>query len=77
MPLPDGRRPVLIRAANVLRQYAEDEVPAVWARLTGRLAPGATSIDAGRLGTIAIAGDQILLGKPFVFTKENVDGFDF
>lgn len=43
----------------------------------GRLQPGATSIDAGRLGTVAIAGDQILLGKPFVFTKANIDGFDF
>ena len=52
-------------------------VYAAHALATGRLAPGATSIDAGRLGTIAIAGDQILLGKPFVFTKENVDGFDF
>ncbi|TDC20489.1 class I SAM-dependent methyltransferase [Streptomyces sp. 8K308] len=39
LPLPDGRRPLLIRAANVLRQYAEDEVPAAWARLCGRLAP--------------------------------------
>jgi rhamnose transport system permease protein len=43
----------------------------------GRLQPGTTSIDAGRLGGIAIAGDQILLGKPFVFTKANIDDFDF
>ena len=43
----------------------------------GLLKPGATSIDAGRLGTIAIKDDQILLGKPFVFTKENIDNFDF
>jgi hypothetical protein len=34
-----GGRPLLIRAANVLRQYAEEEVPAAWARLCGRLAP--------------------------------------
>ncbi|WUH91782.1 class I SAM-dependent methyltransferase [Streptomyces sp. NBC_00433] len=39
VPLPGGRRPALIRAANVLRQYPEDEVPAVWRRLTARLAP--------------------------------------
>jgi rhamnose transport system permease protein len=52
-------------------------VHAAHALATGRLATGATSIDAGRLGTIAIAGDQILLGKPFVFTRENVDAFDF
>lgn len=35
----DGRRPLLIRAANVLRQYDESEVAAVWTRLRARLAP--------------------------------------
>ncbi|WBB58449.1 class I SAM-dependent methyltransferase [Streptomyces sp. WMMC500] len=39
VPLPGGARPALIRAANVLRQYAEEEVPAAWARLTDRLGP--------------------------------------
>ena len=43
----------------------------------GTLKPGATSIQAGRLGTIAIQGDNILLGKPMVFTKDNIDHFDF
>ena len=43
----------------------------------GRLARGATSMEAGRLGTIAIDGDEILLGRPFVFTKENIEAFDF
>jgi hypothetical protein len=37
--IPLAGRPELIRAANVLRQYDEDEVTAVWARLCGRLAP--------------------------------------
>ncbi|MEU9333828.1 class I SAM-dependent methyltransferase [Streptomyces sp. NPDC048290] len=37
VPLP--RRPLLIRAANVLRQYDEPEVAAVWERLCARLAP--------------------------------------
>lgn len=45
VPLPGGRRPVLIRAANVLRQYAEDEVPAVWSLLAGRLAPGGLLVE--------------------------------
>ncbi|TXL87200.1 class I SAM-dependent methyltransferase [Streptomyces sp. IB2014 016-6] len=44
-PLPDGRRPLLIRAANVLRQYEESEVPAVWDRLRARLAPGGLLIE--------------------------------
>ncbi len=43
----------------------------------GLLEPGATKINAMRLGDLAIDKDQILLGKPFVFTKENIDRFDF
>jgi rhamnose transport system substrate-binding protein len=43
----------------------------------GTLKPGATSFDAGRLGTVEIKGDNVLLGKPFVFTKENIDEFNF
>ena len=42
-----------------------------------KLAPGATSIDAGRLGTIAIRGSEVILGPPLLFTKENIDKFDF
>ncbi len=44
---------------------------------TGALKAGATSIDAGRIGEVEIKGDNVLLGKPFVFTKENIDQFDF
>jgi rhamnose transport system substrate-binding protein len=42
-----------------------------------RLAPGATSVEAGRLGTIAIRGSEIILGPPLLFTKANIDKFDF
>ncbi|MDX3227195.1 class I SAM-dependent methyltransferase [Streptomyces sp. ME19-01-6] len=45
VPLPDGARPALIRAANVLRQYDEDEVAAVWRRLCARLAPGGLLVE--------------------------------
>ncbi|MGC5345753.1 class I SAM-dependent methyltransferase [Streptomyces sp. DT171] len=38
-PVSGSDRPVLIRAANVLRQYDEGEVAAVWQRLCARLAP--------------------------------------
>ena len=38
---------------------------------------GATSFKAGRLGEMKVEGDNIVLGKPFVFTKENIDQFDF
>lgn len=43
----------------------------------GSLASGATSVKAGKLGTIAVEKDQILLGKPFVFTKDNIDQYKF
>ena len=43
----------------------------------GTLQPGATSFEAGRLKTLRVEGDNILLGTPFTFTKDNVDRFDF
>ena len=43
----------------------------------GTLQPGATSFHAGRLGDMTIRSDNILLGEPFMFTKENIDQFDF
>ena len=43
----------------------------------GTLKPGDTSFKAGSLGTFEIKGDNILLGKPFIFTKDNIDQFDF
>jgi rhamnose transport system permease protein len=52
-------------------------VHAARALATGELRAGATSIHAGRLGTIEVSGDQVRLGAPFVFTKENIDRFDF
>ncbi|MGW1074371.1 class I SAM-dependent methyltransferase [Streptomyces sp. NPDC002537] len=45
VPLGAGLRPALIRAANVLRQYDEDEVAAVWERLCARLAPGGLLVE--------------------------------
>ncbi|MCE7080235.1 class I SAM-dependent methyltransferase [Streptomyces sp. ST2-7A] len=38
-PTDPADRPLLIRAANVLRQYPEEEVPAAWRLMCGRLAP--------------------------------------
>lgn len=43
----------------------------------GELKPGATSLTAGALGTFEIKGDNILLGKPYIFNKANIDRFDF
>ena len=52
-------------------------VCAAKALANGELTPGAKSLRAGRLGEVVVTGDQIVLGKPFAFTKENIDQFDF
>jgi len=41
------------------------------------LKKGAKTFKAGSLGTFNIQGDNILLGKPFIFNKSNIDQFDF
>ena len=43
----------------------------------GTLKTGVTSIDAGRLGKITVDGTQVVLGKPLVFTKDNISQYDF
>ncbi len=43
----------------------------------GDLKPGDKTIKAGPLGELQIEGDSILLGKPFIFNKSNIDQFDF
>jgi rhamnose transport system permease protein len=43
----------------------------------GTLKRGDTSLNAGRLKSVEIQGDNILLGQPFLFTRENIDRFDF
>ena len=42
-----------------------------------KIAPGAKSIQAGRLGTLQIQGDQIILGAPLIINKANIDSLDF
>ena len=52
-------------------------IRAAHALATGSLKPGDKSFKAGAMGEFEIAGDSILLGKPFVFNKDNIDQFDF
>lgn len=52
-------------------------VQATVALAKGELKAGATTFKAGRLGQMEIKGDNILLGKPFIFNKENIDQFNF
>lgn len=54
-------------AVHVLRAVAD-----------GKLQPGATEVEAGKLGTLSIVnGSEVLLGAPFIFAKDNIGDFDF
>jgi len=52
-------------------------VQAAAALANGKLKAGDKKFTAGALGEFEIQGDNILLGKPFVFNKDNIDQFDF
>ena len=43
----------------------------------GKLKAGDKKIDAGRLGAVEVVDDEVRLGKPFIFNKENIDRFNF
>lgn len=43
----------------------------------GDLKKGADNFPAGKLGERKVEGDSVILGQPQVFTKENIDDFDF
>jgi len=45
--------------------------------LQGTLAAGAQTMTGGRLGAIQLRGSEIILGPPLMFTKANIDKFDF
>ena len=42
-----------------------------------KIPAGATSIQAGRLGTLQVSGSQIILGAPLLIDKKNIDKLDF
>jgi len=50
---------------------------AAQALANGSLKPSDKTFKAGQLGEFEIQGDNILLGKPFIFNKENIDQFNF
>lgn len=52
-------------------------IQAARALVDGSLKTGATKLTAGRLGDLQVQGDQVLLGPPMKFTKENIDQYDF
>jgi hypothetical protein len=63
--VPSARRPTVIRAFNVLRQYDESEVAGAWSRMAARLAPGGIVVEGtcdelGRVSTwIEVGTDAV------------------
>lgn len=65
VPLPGGRRPAVIRALNVLRQYDEADVADAWARMCARLQPDGILVEGtcdeiGRIATwVEVGADAV------------------
>ncbi|PKI90007.1 SAM-dependent methyltransferase [Actinomycetales bacterium SN12] len=70
VPVPGGRRPAVIRAMNVLRQYDEGDVADAWRQVTSRLAPGGMLFEGtcDEIGRIASWIDVTSDGEPVAFT---------
>jgi hypothetical protein len=68
-PTPDARRPAVIRALNVLRQYDAREVAEAWATMTGRLQPGGILVE-GTCNEVGRVASWVALGSdgPRTFT---------
>jgi SAM-dependent methyltransferase len=64
VPLPNGRRPIVIRALNVLRQYDEPEVLEHWHRMVDRLQPDGILVEGtcNEVGRVASWVDAAAAG---------------
>ena len=52
--------------------------PSLWnSRVERKLRIGATSLQAGRLGTLQVRASEIILGEPLIINKANIDQMDF
>jgi hypothetical protein len=69
VPLDGDRRPAVIRAFNVLRQYDESQVADAWALMTARLQPGGVLVEGtcNEVGRVASWIDVTPAG-PTTFT---------
>lgn len=70
VPLADQRRPAVIRAMNVLRQYDEGDVVAAWTRMAARLAPEGSLIEGtcDEIGRVATWLQLDAAGQPATLT---------
>ena len=67
----------ILRATDISKSFAEVRALKGWRWRRGRAASRRRCPHAWRLGEVKIDGDNILLGEPFTFTKENIEQFDF
>lgn len=70
LPVPRDRRPVIVRAMNVLRQYDAGEVEGAWRRMAQRLSPEGVLLEGtcdelGRICTWVVVGSD---GAPRTLT---------
>ncbi len=70
VPLLADRRPAIIRAMNVLRQYDEHDVSDAWGRMASRLAPAGLLIEGtcDEIGRVASWVDVDAAARPLRFT---------
>ncbi|MFS0895319.1 class I SAM-dependent methyltransferase [Microbacterium sp. 179-I 3D3 NHS] len=70
VPIVDGRRPAVIRAMNVLRQYDESDVTEAWRTMSSRLTPGGLVVEGtcDEIGRVASWVDLTSDGRPARFT---------
>ncbi|WP_309104255.1 class I SAM-dependent methyltransferase [Microbacterium sp.] len=70
VPLPGDRRPAVIRAMNVLRQYDETDVTEAWRAMASRLAPDGLLVEGtcDEIGRIAAWVDVTPDARPARFT---------
>jgi len=52
-------------------------VHAAVAAVKGELAEGSTSFNTGRITTSRIEGTEVVLGDPLVFTRDNIEDFNY
>lgn len=70
VPLPSGRRPAVIRAMNVLRQYDEADVGEAWRTMASRLSTAGLLVEGtcDEIGRVASWVDVAPTGAPLQFT---------
>lgn len=70
VPLTAGRRPAVIRAMNVLRQYDEGDVASAWRTMSTRLSPDGLLVEGtcDEIGRVSSWVDVGPTGSPLRFT---------